>query len=192
MIIWMAKTTVRYRFTGVGGSILWPKPCVLNRSRCRTAKNTVFYSAEWTCWCMRPPGTGKTKVKKETCFFDRGGSFCDLGSLWRIVFAILLGRKSVFYSVFVRCVGLMALRENVTKNSPIAVFPATMLVKTSQIAVIFFETVFKRTVSSGVLGHGQLKNIDICSGFWIPNVRQTIPSHAKMRFDPCSNHTRRA
>ena len=75
------------------------------------------------------------------------------------------GRNVGFYSVFVRCLGFTPLRENIQNltNWQIAVFSATMLAKTSQIAA-FFERVFKNTVNSGVVDQGLVRNIAICSG----------------------------
>ena len=65
-----------------------------------------------------------------------------------------------------------SLRKNAKKNSQIAVFLVTMLLKTSQIAV-FFDSSFKNPVNSGVLGHGKLKNIAICSGFCLTEYKNT-------------------
>ena len=57
--------------------------------------------------------------------------------------------------------------------SQIAVLLATMLLKTPQIAV-FFDSQFKNTVNSGVLGYGKLKNIVICSGFCLTEHKNTV------------------
>ena len=37
-----------------------------------------------------------------------------------------------------------------------------------------YQRVFKNTVISGVLGHGQLKNIVICSGFCLAEHKNTV------------------
>ena len=59
------------------------------------------------------------------------------------------------------------------KTLQIAVFLATMLLKMSHIAV-FLDSRFKHTVYSGVLGHGKLKNIAICSGVCLTEHKNTV------------------
>ena len=149
------------------GESIFPKPCVFRGSRHRTSKNIVFYSTKWTCSCTRPPGTGKTKVKN-TCVFSllvvdfflfwnvfffrcvlsggRGSNFCDLEALWGMFFAVFAGQKCWFLQCFCTLPKLDSFARNWKKN----------------------------LTNSGVFGHGQLKNIAICSGFCLAERKNIV------------------